>query len=211
MNNLRSEILKNHDGLFWPADDIGTYLYLKHEVGIIAWAVKHVPEPKVLVQAGGNCGYYVERYARIFDQVHTFEPDALNFRCLVLNVPYDNVSFYRAALGAEAREVGMKVNRVSRGATGVDLVGSGVRMVTLDSLNLPRVDLIHLDIEGSELMALRGAAMTIGQCRPVVVLEINGRCRDFGYTEEQISSCMHGFGYLSGGRMHDEFLFLPLG
>jgi FkbM family methyltransferase len=46
-----------------------------------------------------------------------------------------------------------------------------VDLITIDSLNLPSVGLIKLDIQGSELIALKGAAETIQRCRPVVLIE----------------------------------------
>jgi hypothetical protein len=41
----------------------------------------------------------------------------------------------------------------------------------IDDLNLERCDLIHLDIEGFELHALKGAVNTIQTCRPIIALE----------------------------------------
>ena len=46
-----------------------------------------------------------------------------------------------------------------------------VRTVTIDSFK-ERVDLIKLDIEGMEMLALRGASRTIDTCRPIVAVEM---------------------------------------
>lgn len=48
---------------------------------------------------------------------------------------------------------------------------SEVRTVTLDSLNLGKVDLLKLDIEGAELAALRGAARLVQESRPAIIFE----------------------------------------
>ncbi len=48
---------------------------------------------------------------------------------------------------------------------------TSIRSVTLDSLNLPRIDLIKMDVEGMELEALGGGAKCIGALRPVLLIE----------------------------------------
>jgi len=46
-----------------------------------------------------------------------------------------------------------------------------VRKMTLDELNLPRVDFIKIDIEGMELEALAGGQETIRRYRPILLIE----------------------------------------
>ncbi|UFZ06641.1 FkbM family methyltransferase [Bradyrhizobium ontarionense] len=46
-----------------------------------------------------------------------------------------------------------------------------VRKLPLDDFNLPRCDLIKLDVEGMELEALEGAAATIERCTPIMLIE----------------------------------------
>lgn len=64
-----------------------------------------------------------------------------------------------------------------------------VQKMTLDTLNLPRVDLIKIDIEGMELEALEGARGILERSRPVLLIE-SIKCdrdalrvvlQDFGY------------------------------
>jgi FkbM family methyltransferase len=46
-----------------------------------------------------------------------------------------------------------------------------VRKLALDEFNLPRVDLIKIDIEGMELEALEGASSTIDRSHPIMLIE----------------------------------------
>ena len=48
---------------------------------------------------------------------------------------------------------------------------STVRKLALDEFNLPRLDLIKLDIEGMELEALAGARNTIARTHPIMLIE----------------------------------------
>jgi hypothetical protein len=55
--------------------------------------------------------------------------------------------------------------------------------------------LIYLDIEGSELPALKGGQATISAFKPVIVLEEKGLGRKFGYQDEDIRVFLRKFGY----------------
>ena len=46
-----------------------------------------------------------------------------------------------------------------------------VQKMALDTLQLPRVDFIKIDIEGMEMEALEGASETIARCRPILLIE----------------------------------------
>jgi FkbM family methyltransferase len=46
-----------------------------------------------------------------------------------------------------------------------------VRKLALDEYNLPRVDLIKIDVEGMEMEVLQGAARSIERSRPVMLIE----------------------------------------
>ena len=48
-----------------------------------------------------------------------------------------------------------------------------VEMVTLDSMNLPKVDFIKIDVEGMEVDVLKGAEEIVGKDRPLIYVELN--------------------------------------
>jgi hypothetical protein len=49
--------------------------------------------------------------------------------------------------------------------------GERVPVVTIDGLNLPRCNLLKVDVEGMELSVLRGASQTIEKFRPILYVE----------------------------------------
>lgn len=51
--------------------------------------------------------------------------------------------------------------------------GTGIRSVTLDSLELDNVSLLKLDVEGMEAVALSGAGALLDRNRPVIFSEVN--------------------------------------
>ena len=50
---------------------------------------------------------------------------------------------------------------------------------TLDSLDLPRVDFVKMDVEGAELMALKGSAQSLRRFKPRLALSLYHRAEDF--------------------------------
>lgn len=56
-------------------------------------------------------------------------------------------------------------------------------MVTIDSLDLPGCDLIVLDTEGTEPLAIDGAMQTIEKFKPVLMIEDRDISRHYGYRE----------------------------
>ena len=68
-------------------------------------------------------------------------------------------------------------------------------MVSIDSLNLKRVDLIKIDVEGMEMEVLQGAAETISRCKPVLLIEtIKTNFSDL-QTNLENSGYTHMFGF----------------
>lgn len=53
-----------------------------------------------------------------------------------------------------------------------------VPLVTIDNFQLPRCDLIKLDVEGMEVEAIEGALKTIGDHRPLLCIEIHKSDRE---------------------------------
>ena len=61
---------------------------------------------------------------------------------------------------------------------------------------LGRVDFIKCDVEGAELLVLRGAQSTLRRFRPKLFLEIDDRwVRSFGWTTADVLSFLRQIGY----------------
>lgn len=128
----------------------------------------------VAVQAGGNVGVMPYLLSKHFGKVVTFEPDAENFACMQRNVSAPNVERRQAALGAEPGRAALTRKPDNCGGHYINGGGDAVAVETIDALNLDACDLIALDVEGMELLALLGACRTIERFRPTIMLEDNG-------------------------------------
>lgn len=152
----------------------------------------------VCVQAGGNLGLYPRLFAEHFKTVFTFEPDPLNFHCLVNNCQKDNIIKIQAALGDECKMI--EVARLNYSNAGLHRIHNAadpahkpikiigpIPMLTLDSMNLPACDLLQLDVEEHEFKSLQGAVKTLEKFKPVVSVE---------RTNHDISNMLHNMGYV---------------
>jgi len=141
-------------------------------------AMKHVKHFRTAIDGGAHVGSWTRYMAGRFEKVYAFEPARETFFCLERNTEHlRNVQLEKAALGADYGMVAMTIDpkQWARGNTGsyyAELNKGDTPLIPLDSLGLYDVDLLKLDVEGAELLALEGARKTIEKCKPVVIMEI---------------------------------------
>jgi FkbM family methyltransferase len=141
-----------------------------------------------VVEAGANIGTHTLMLARACapGRVIAFEPQQRVFQLLCANLAINRVGNVTAlcdAVGAAAGTARLPpldyaaANNfggiaLAAGADAGDWAeGRAVRVTPLDALELPRCDLLKIDVEGWEADVLRGAAATIARCRPTIYLE----------------------------------------
>jgi len=195
------------DGWLWPKKDKKCWPWLQNEKDLPQLITNHCPQHRVVVQAGGNCGFYIRAYARLFGMVYTFEPDHLNFHCLSHNVLEPNVIKIQSCLGNSHALVSLKRSDKNIGCYYVH--GNGVcPVLLLDDLNLGVCDLIHLDIEGFEGYALEGAKETIRRCKPIIALEWLGHNeKNFNYKTDKLEKLLLDLGYTAKTDIYHERIF----
>lgn len=127
---------------------------------------------RAVVQAGGCAGLWPKALAAQFAHVYTFEPAITNWPYLTANLAdVPNVTAYPWALGDTTRGVSLDRPKPKAGLWRV--AGDGdIPMRPLDDVlaGVP-VDALVLDVEGSEVAALNGAARLIAAYRPLLWLE----------------------------------------
>ena len=161
---------------------------LRRDLPGLDTVLRYVPGRTLAVQAGGNLGLWPKRLAVDFDRVLTFEPFPSNYAKLCHNAPEPNIYAEMVALGDTTEGVALDSQtrrdgrrKVNSGTVYVCGPGS-TPCRRLDDLSLDVCDLLCLDVEGYELHALRGAAETLGRCRPVVTVEVNAMLAAMGIT-----------------------------
>lgn len=193
----------------WPEEDEKLVQVFDH-VSDIDIFMRHIENPIVCVQAGGAAGIWPLRYAMFFERVYTFEPMTENREALQKNIAgADNITVSECALSNEVRQGRMVFDRSEHNNYGAVYFQEGdgeVKTTTIDSLDLERCDFIQLDIEGHELEALLGAAETIANYKPTIVLEekpLPQLIRDYKEPRKLLES----MGYREVGRIHKDVIF----
>ncbi len=175
--SLRKVGVEGIDELWWVNVDTKAFASpLRDWINDRDTFLKYVKEKKLVVQAGGNCGMYARFYGNYFEEIYTFEPHPDNFRCLQLNCSDSKYHVHNVGLGKSFINATLKhpsgKKRRNMGVWQVQENPEGsIKIITIDSLNLPRCDLLHLDVEEFEPAVLQGAEETIGKYKPVIILE----------------------------------------
>ena len=122
-----------------------------------------LPHDAVVLDLGANIGAFAVYAAQQGAQVYSFEPEPSNYRLLVRNVPPSVKTFEVAVTGRfERRRLFVRSSpshsfhdrRAAKGAIMVDCVSLGT---AVEQCDVDEVDLLKLDVEGSEFEVLYGA------------------------------------------------------
>jgi FkbM family methyltransferase len=147
--------------------------------------VRSIRPGDCVVDAGANFGVFSYAFVRRGAIVHAFEPQPLCIRLLESYArSHPNLRVYPYALGpSRARAtLSLPADSAFAGSPSATLRNDmratarlDVDVIPLDDLHLEDVDLIKIDVEGTELRVLEGAGETISRCRPLMMIEIEQR------------------------------------
>jgi FkbM family methyltransferase len=201
-----------YDGLWRPSRDFHSVQHVKNELWKIDVLAKAMKYKRVCIQAGGHVGLFALRLADYFEYVTTLEPDPDHFECIRRNTSGEmRISEFRFALGDKPGTIHLSEKEANNtGSIGYDEKGTITADVhTIDEIVLfGSVDLIYLDIEGMEGLALKGATETIKRCRPIIVCENKGL--DVEGSEGLIEKTMEMHRYVKVHRLMRDDVFVPV-
>lgn len=166
-------------------------------LALLALRRKHHGDEVMAVDCGANIGVHTVEWARHmhgWGKVIAIEAQERVFYALAGNLALNNCFNARAlwaAVGAEEGTIRVpqpdylkpasfgsleirphaRTEFIGQPISYADADTAETRLLTIDSLALPRLDFLKIDIEGMEMEALRGAHATLDRCHPALLIE----------------------------------------
>ena len=158
---------------------------------------RHFGDGVTVLDVGANIGVFTITWARHmtgWGRIIAVEAQERIFQALCGNIAINNCFNARAIFAAASRQCGEMLVPVPdyrvpssfgslelRQSPQTEAIGQPIdyhadgmqtiATVSVDSLNLARLDLLKIDVEGMEIEVLQGALETIIRCHPILVIE----------------------------------------
>jgi FkbM family methyltransferase len=156
--------------------------------------------PGNLIHAGTFYGDMLPSFSgKCPKTIYAFEPVLENYilaKLCIFKNNLKNVALFNSGLG---NQIGIScvethdVNKIHKGGTStISSKGQTTTITTIDSFSIDELSVIQLDVEGYELPALMGAALTIERNKPTILIEDNSN---------NCAPLLNKFGYVFIGRI----------
>jgi len=230
------QFFETNTGRWWlpaaPGDAVASTIKSGRifDAAIVNEAKRHIRPGTVVLDVGANFGQMTVLFAKLVGpngHVHAFEAEPFVARILQKNLEANGVNeFVTIHLGAVWHSSGLELvfpepdlkKYGSFGSCGIAPKATGgrlVRSLTIDELNIKGpISFMKVDVQGSDLFALRGARATILQERMPIVFEFERPplCEDFETSFSDYAEFVASVGYSFVRRIHldsDNFLICP--
>jgi len=209
---LDTALIENEDGRFLVLknDTLGQHLMRgeRWEQHFARLAKEVVREGSYVADVGANIGYNAVILGKLVGEqgkVFAFEPLRITYQQLCANAllnNLENIHPYNVVLGSADNVVVSMIpidyreKDINIMNTCVGLGGEVVMMRTLDSYELPSLSFLKIDVQGCELIVLKGAEQTITKHRPTIFIEIEEpQLRHHNTSSEEVMTKLLSFGY----------------
>jgi FkbM family methyltransferase len=198
---------------------ITTQTFFKREHHVRTWLSERLKSGHVFFDVGAHHGWVSMWALPVVGKeglVYSFEPSPANLSILEWHRKSNNFSQWAIVpkavsdVDVEAEEFFLvdagdsPMNSLTTRAPGTPLMsGRNMRKTTIQTISLDtfcsevslKPNLVKIDVEGAELLVLRGAAKLLAESCPTIVLAVHPYWLPTGQSSRQIFELLTGYGY----------------
>ena len=185
----------------------------EYEPEITQLLLGQLHDNSTFIDIGANIGWFSLHAAHHYSSIniHAFEPGAFAYKNIDKNITRNqfkqqiqlNQLVVSDRCGNEifsTQQLGHPLNHIIRPDTRSSTEGEEVAAITLDQYvmqnRIKQVELIKCDVEGAEMLVLKGAEKLLKSQQPKLLLEVNPLWTNrFDYQPEQLWVLLKDFGY----------------
>jgi len=191
INEIRIEIpLQDQTGPGFYLNFGGPQAFYHYEEAEKLEIVRAMPREGVFLDIGANIGLFSTYVSKLLPQArcYAFEPSALLAECIRRTCrlsPFPRIEVQELCLSDREGTVDLHMHRKNSGGNSIieGNIGTAeqgaalsVKSLTMDTwvsqAQVPRVDVIKIDVQGAEMLVLRGGKKTIERYKPTLLIEI---------------------------------------
>jgi len=175
---------------------------------------------KCFIDCGSNYGWHAMYASKIFNKVHSFEPQKIIYDMQHDSIKLNNISnitLHNCVVGNEYKIVYLPELDYSldmnMGDTSLSEYKTSIRIdqIKLDDLE-DDISVIKIDVQGYEKFVIEGASQHLKTTRPFIIIEIEEhQLRKFNISLHEIFRTLHEYGeiYLIDYFYPSDFIIVP--
>ena len=164
---------------------------------------RNLKQDSVFIDVGSNYGWHSIMSSNLCNEIYSFEPQNYVYNIQKENINQNNIKNIKLlnyGIGNTNEHVNMSpinyADNVNVGDLSVGTGGEEIEIRTLDSLNLGRIDIVKIDVQGYEKFVLEGGINTISEYKPILIIELEDhQLRKFGYGSDDLFKVINNMDY----------------
>lgn len=174
------------------------------EPHIVHFLKRNLKPDSVFVDVGSNYGWHSIKCSPLCKTVYSFEPQKYIHDIQKNSIEQNNITniiLFNCGVGdknesKEMSPIDYNSPSVHMGDLSLGVGGEKIEVKTIDSLDIPKVDFIKIDVQGYEKFVLSGAQQTIHSHKPTLIIEMEDhQLRRFNYGVVELFEILRNFGY----------------
>ena len=211
--------MESHDGIFYPKENTSNVIKALvsnriWEKNIDSLLKKYIKKDWNCIDCGAYIGSHALTMSQLCSKVFLFEPQPLIFDCLAMTSQSLKIKNWKIN--------NFGLSNIDNGCIdfGTNNDGDGrilknqkknwkfnitIKTCKMDSLVLPKINFIKIDVEGHEYEVLEGAELLIKKDRPIIIMETFNTKKN----QEKLIKFANENNYLINEINKENYLLLP--